>query len=291
MKKVWMVVISLLSIGFLLLATLFLIGYFKPKPGGILVSSTPVSNVFVNGNLVGKTPYEGTFKAGEISIKLVPETLDKNYIPYETKTNLISGVKTVIKREFGDNGEESSGDMVSFEKEVGKTASLIVTSTPDNSQVSIDGTPKGFSPFKLSTITPGEHQISIKSAGYLERNLTVKIVEGYRLSIVFNLASSAASSEAVAGVTTETKTFVEILETPTGFLRVRTEPGTAGSEIHQVKTGEKYIFLEEDGQTGWFKIQVQEAAPGLPDGIVGWVSNEYSKKIDEEVEISSPATF
>ena len=80
----------------------------------------------------------------------------------------------------------------------------------------------------------------------------------------------------MAGEKTELKSFIEILDTPTGFLRVRTLPGSAGSEIHQVKPGEKYPFLEEDEETGWFKIQFQDPAPGLPEGIVGWVSNEFT---------------
>jgi hypothetical protein len=293
MKKVWIVAIALLSLAFLVFAALFFIGYFKPKPGGILVTTTPASSVFVNGDLVGKTPYEGTFRPGEFSIKLVPESGEKNLLPFETRVSLVSGVKTVVRREFGETEETSSGEIISFEKEDGKGNSLIVISTPDNAQVSIDGTPKGFAPYKISTITPGEHQISIKAVGFLERILTVKSIPGYRLSIIASLAKEEVKPEEVAGATTEIKTFVEILETPTGFLRVRTLPGSGGSEIHQVKPGEKYLFLEEDSATGWFKIQVQDPAPGLPNGIMGWVSNEFSRKIDEEVTLpdSPPATF
>lgn len=293
MKKVWMIVISAISLALLGMATLFLIGYFKPKPGGILVNTNPASSVFINGNLVGKTPYEGTFKVEEVVVKLVPESGDKNYLPYEAKVSLVSGVKTVVRREFGETEDTSSGEIISFEKEEGKGISLVVVSTPDNAQVSIDGTPKGFAPYKISTISPGEHQVSVKAVGFTERVLTINTVTGYRLSIITNLAKEEVKTQDVAGGKTEVKTFVEILETPTGFLRVRTGPGGAGSEIHQVKPGEKYPFLEEDADTGWFKIQIQEKAPGLPEGIVGWVSNEFSKKVDEEVSLpdSPPATF
>ncbi len=290
MKKVWVVIISLISLALLALAGLFLVGYLKPKPGGILVSTSPASSVFINGNLVGKTPYEGTFKAGDVSIKLVPESGEKNYLPFETKVSVIPGARTVVRREFGETEDQSSGEVVSFEKEEGKGVSLIVISTPDNAQVAIDGTPKGFAPYKISTITPAEHQVSIKAIGYTERTLTVKTMTGYRLSIIVNLAREEVKTEEVAGEKTEIKAFVEILDTPTGFLRVRTEPGSKGSEIHQVKPGEKYPFLEEDTETGWYKIQIQDPAPGLPEGIVGWVSNEFTKKIDEEVTTKSSPT-
>lgn len=253
----------------------FLIGYFRPKPGGILVNTTPLTNVFVNGNSVGITPYEGTFEAGSIDLKLVPQELGNNYLPYETKVGLVSGVKTIVRREFSESDETSSGDIVSFEKEGGKEAGIVVISEPDNAQVLIDGTPRGFAPYKGSNVAVGEHAIGIKSSGYSDRTLNVQTIAGYKLTIIAKLARLAEEPK-VEAAKTETKTFIKIADTPTGFLRVRSEPGSVGREIHQVNPGDKFPFLEEDAATGWFKIQIQAPAPGLPDGVVGWVSNEYS---------------
>ncbi|MCX6704567.1 MAG: SH3 domain-containing protein, partial [Candidatus Woesebacteria bacterium] len=75
------------------------------------------------------------------------------------------------------------------------------------------------------------------------------------------------------------RTYIEILSTPTGFLRVRSGPGATGSEIAQVKPGDRYLFLDEDVATGWVKIQYEAPAAGLPNGIEGWVSGQYIKKI------------
>lgn len=285
MRTLKTVVITFLAFGFLAAAGLFLVGFFKPKPGGILVNSTPASSVFINGNLVGTTPYEGPFEPGNVLIKLVPEVQDKPYTPYETSVSLISGVKTVVRREFGNSEELSSGDIVSFEKEGGKQAGLIVISDPDNAQVLIDGSPRGFAPFKTSNILVGEHQVTIKSPGFVERTLTINAVSGYKLTIFAKLARSTEDPQ-VETSTTEIKTFIEILDTPTGFLRVRSEPGNAGREIHQVKPGEKYLFLNEDSETGWYQIELESPKVGLPGGRSGWVSNEYSQKIEEEVSLS-----
>ena len=62
---------------------------------------------------------------------------------------------------------------------------------------------------------------------------------------------------------------VQILSTPTGFLRVRQDSSVAGLEIAQVKPGESYELIDE--KTGWFEIK-------LTDGKLGWISSSYAKK-------------
>jgi len=282
MRTFKIVAITVLSIGFLAAAGLFLIGYFKPKPAGILITSTPTSSVFIDGQLMGKTPYEGVFDPGTVLVGLIPDEVDKKYVPYEAKVTLASGIKTIVRRELSETEEASSGDIVSFEKEAGKSASLVAISDPDIAQVLINGTPRGFSPYKSSSLSVGEHQVTIKSPGFIERTLTVKTVAGYKLTIIVKLGKIVEEPKAEA-IAVEKKTYVEILDTPTGFLRVRSLPGSAGREIHQVKPGEKYLFLDEDNDSGWFKIQLEAPTTGLPEGRSGWVSDEYSQKIEEEV--------
>lgn len=62
---------------------------------------------------------------------------------------------------------------------------------------------------------------------------------------------------------------VVILDTPTGWLRVRSGPGTTFVEVAKVNPGEKYEFLEES--SGWYKIQFK-------GGKEGWVVGTYVKK-------------
>jgi hypothetical protein len=275
--------VVLVSLSILVFATLFLVGYFRVKPGGILVDTSPMSSVYVNGVLVGKTPYVGTREAGQITLKLVPDNVGQELVPYETKITLVSGVQTVVRRAFAQTEEESSGDVISFEKEISGKASLIVISIPENAEVSIDGISQGFSPFKTSSILAAQHQITVRAPGYTDRTMICKTQVGYRLTVFAKLAKTSETNE--SGIaptpTPEPKTYVQILSTPTGFLRVRTQPGVAGEEIAEVKPGEKYLYLDEDVATGWFEIQYKDPAPGLPNGVTGWVSGQFAKKIEE----------
>ncbi len=257
------ILVSIVLISFFLLATFFLIGYLKPKPAGILIKTVPESNVYVNGNLLGRTPINTTFKAGNISLKMVPDDLENKLVPYETDLNLFSGIKTVIKWNFGELPEFSSGSIVSFERNNIKEASLVVVSTPDNLQVSLDGVSKGFSPVKISSITPGEHQLEVKSSGYIDQALVVRPQTGYKLTVFVKLAKVPELPE----IKTIPERFVEILSTPTGFLRVRSEPGGKGLEVAKASPGDKFLLLEEDPETGWYKIEL------------GWISNEFSQII------------
>lgn len=63
--------------------------------------------------------------------------------------------------------------------------------------------------------------------------------------------------------------YVEILNTPTGWLRVRAEPNTTSEELTKVKPGETYKYLEST-ENGWYKIE-------LVDGTEGWISGQYAK--------------
>jgi hypothetical protein len=268
----------------------FLIGYFKEKPGGVFIDTNPLSNVYINGNLVGKTPYTNSFKAGEITLKLVPESTDSNLVVFETKITLIAGIQTVVRREFGESEDASSGDIISFDKIGNQEVGLIVISTPENAQVSMDGLPRGFAPYKTSDISPVEHQITVAAPGYTSRIMTVKTQVGYRLN-VFAKLSKAVAQAPVSSPPPVAKTYVQILSTPTGYLRVRTAPGTAGEEIAEVKPGEKYPYLNEDVATGWVEIQYEAPAPGLPNGITGWVSGQYVKKLISIGDSTTSATL
>ena len=290
MKVAKIVIVSLVSLASLITAIFFLIGYLREKPGGISVSSDPVSDVYINGILVGKTPYKNTYEAGEITLKMVPSSSEPNLMAYETKITLVSGIETVVEREFGETEDSSSGGIISFDKIGSQETGLIVISIPENAQVSVDGLPQGFAPYKTSGISPAKHQITVKAPGYAGRVMTLNTRAGYRLSLFAKLAKDLAP-EPTPTPAPVARTYVQILSTPTGFLRVRSGPGTSGSEIAQVKPGSQYLFLDEDAATGWVKIQYEEPKAGLPNGIEGWVSGQYVKKVTQVQEATQSATL
>lgn len=281
MKTVKTILIVIVAFAVFFGGLLFFIGYFSPKPGGIRIETIPKASVFINGSLVGETPYEGTYKAGKILLRLVPQVSEENLIPYETSINITSGAQTVVGRTFASIEDESSGYVISFEKLKTKGTAFAATSEPDNSQVLIDGVSRGFSPYIASTIAPAMHTIVVKSPGYLDFSITVKAVNGYKLLLYTKLGQGGNPEEALTESVQERR-FVKILETPTGYLRVRTKPGEEGSEIAQVKTGEQYPYIDTDVETGWVEIQYQAPKEGMPSGIVGFVSGDYVSVVEAD---------
>lgn len=284
--KTWLIL--LFSILFLVGTLFFVLGITKPKPAGLNVKTSPESSVYVNGAFLGRTPLKISHDEGEITIKLVPEGNSKLQ-PFETKINLVTGIETLVRREFGESEESSAGDIISYDKISTGETSLVVVTTPDNAQISLDGVPRGFSPYKNSVISPAAHLITIKSPGYTDRSITLNVADGLRLTVYAKLSkSSEPLTEAVPTPTPSSGLFVEVLKTPTGFLRVRTAPGSDGDEIAEVKPGSKYPFLQKDDASGWLKIQYDDPKPGLPNGITGWVSGQYAKVVDQNGEDASP---
>lgn len=280
MNNLRIILITLASTILISGTALFAIAYFKPRPGGLSVQAQPVAAVYINGTFSGRTPLDTTSASGDITLKLVPLDSSKSYTPFEAKISLVSGVKTIVRRQFAETDQASSGDIISFEKDAGDAASIVIISTPENAQITLDNVSKGFSPVKTS-VSPGKHQLAIKSPGYQDRTLTINTVLGYKLTVAAQLAKLPASPTPSPTPASNLQVFVKILPTPTGYLRVRTQPGTGGTEIDQVKPGDKYLLLGEDADTHWFKIQLEPPAPGLPNGRSGWISDQYAQKVDK----------
>ncbi len=68
---------------------------------------------------------------------------------------------------------------------------------------------------------------------------------------------------------TKASSEVEILNTPNGFLNVRSGPGTNHNVIQKVNPGESYELIDEEKD--WYKILLKSAKEG-------WVFSQYAKK-------------
>lgn len=292
MKKlrILFILIAILIVTFAII--LFLVGYFKPRPGGVKIITNPTAKVYINGTYVGKTPYTSTDSVDQLNLRLEPDGPDLNMIPYETKVNLEPGIQTVVRREFATSEEESAGDVIAFERTGGKTAGLTVISNPDNSQVWIDGVSQGFTSFNFNNITTGPHKITVKYAGYKERSMNIRTIAGLKLNIYVKLAEGEDATPTPSPTATPQSgppKYVIIGNTSTGYLRMRTSPGSDGEEIAELKPGEKYLWLDTDSESDWHKIQYKEPAAGLPNGITGWVSNQYTTIREESEPTKKPA--
>ncbi len=269
----------------------------KPN-AGLKVQTNPVSLVFVDNVQVGQTPLEKVYRPGEISLKVIPTATDSAMASYQTKVQLNAQTFTVIRRDFGPTEAQTAGEIITLEQQQNKQASLsIISSIPDAASVTLDGQPQGFTEVWIPSTTPGDHQIVVSAPGFVTRTISAKTVAGHKLIINVKLAAQldiaptptpevAATVSATPKVSPKTtpspsvtktptstsnKPYVVVKDTPTGFLRVRSKPSSAGTELGQVQPGDQLPLL--DSQSGWYLVEVS-----LPATSSGWISGQYATK-------------
>ncbi|MEK7559279.1 MAG: SH3 domain-containing protein [Patescibacteria group bacterium] len=250
----------------------------KTGKGALQVTSKPPSDVYLNGKMIGTTPVckcdqKDMIGVGEYRLRLVPK--DTSLPPYEEKIEVTNSTLTVVDKTFGD---ESSGSIITLTPiRDKKDAQLMVISSPDKSDLALDDNPQEKTPVLLKNLTESDHEIQLKKEGYIDKILRIRTTKGFLLkAIVYLSPNSSGSNSALPNfdptptiAPTSSVSKVLILDTPTGFLRVRSSSSASTSEVGRVTPGETYDVLEED--EGWYKIK-------LKDGTEGWVSSQYAKK-------------
>lgn len=273
-KKLITVTLALTGLVIIGASILLFLGFFKPQQAGILVESNPISTVYINGQEVGKTPYEIETSPGEISLRINPDQVEGQVLDdYETKVTLTSGIKTIIKRDFRESEENSSGVVVSFEKLSGDEAYVTVVSVPDNSQVVIDGKIYGYTPLRVK-IPAGDHNLVVTADNYIEKQLPIRVFKGFKLTASVKLAKSEEQDEVkqeVEPIELEPKERIRINKNEVGFLRVRSGANIGFPVVAEVKPGEEYDVLDTGEGVSWYKIRVGD--------IEGWVNGEFVTKI------------
>lgn len=240
--------------------------------GALQITSEPVSRVYLNGKLIGQTPLcrcelKDMLDVGNYNIRLVPT--EGNFPPFEQKIPISAKVLTVVDRTFEDGGG-SSGSVITLSKlSDKKDIALSVLSFPPQAKVILDSGDLGQTPLKTSDVTESDHEIKLSKNGYKDKLIRIRIIKGYQLSTIVFLGVNPPSSPSATSSPAPSVSKILILDTPTGFLRVRSEPSLSGAQVGQVLPGEKYDLLDE--QSGWYKIK-------LKDGASGWVSSQYSQK-------------
>lgn len=277
MKKVLAFVIPiLLAIG--VFATFeYFVNNINGK-GALQVTANPQSTVYVDGRLMGKTPLckcDGSdmLPAGTHSIKIFPS--DTQFSPYEEQVMLTKGVLTVVDRTFGSGAYSEGSDIGLIPLASGKEIELLVQSTPDKVNVILDGNAVGQTPLKLQNVTESDHELKLSKDGYREKILRIHTVSGYQLvAKVYLAVNPNAPSPTPTGNPNITPTptpgpKVIILQTPTGFLRVRASASITAAEVGRVLPREIYDLVDETD--GWYEIK-------LKDGTTGWISSSYAQK-------------
>lgn len=277
MKRVFLFLAPLLIAIIIFFGILFFLDR-KTGKGALQVTSVPQSKVYLDSKLLGTTPLcacdlAQMLSVGDYTVKLIP--LDGNFRPFEGKITINKGTLTVADRTFADSGE-SDGSIISLiPLSNKKDIEVLVVSLPDKADVFLDSNPVGATPLLLKNVSESDHDLRVTLTGYKDKSLKIKTALGFKLNALIFLGVSAnlfsspiASSEALL-FPTVTVSKVLILNTPTGFLRVRESNSISSLEIAQVKPGETYELIEEKGD--WFRIK-------LTDGKIGWISSSYAVK-------------
>lgn len=276
MRKIFFFLTPLLIITIVFLLIVLFVNRDSGK-GALQVTSIPSSQVFLDGKFIGKAPLclcdlPQLLNSKEYKIKLVP--MQAGFQNFEQKITVHPGVLTVVDRTFDKQVSMSSASVITLSKiENENNSELLLVSFPDKSQVILDSNPMGNTPLLLKDITESDHEVKILKEGYREKIIKVKTVKGKRLEATIflgiktdiNTADKDASSSAV-NLTTQK---VLILDTPTGFLRVRQSDSVSSDQIATVSPGEKYDLISEKGE--WLEIR-------LPGGKSGWISASFAQK-------------
>jgi len=276
MRKIILFLIPLLIVTILFLSIVLVVNRDGGK-GALQATSIPQSQVFLNGKFIGKTPLclcdlPQLLKVGDYNIKLVP--LKNGLKTFEQKITIYKGVLTVVDRTFDPQASASSGSVITLsEIDEKDNSQLLVISFPNKARVILDSNPSGTTPLLLKEITPSDHEIKIIKDGYKEKIIKVKTISGKRLEATVVLGIKAditkdenkTSSPSASSLTPK----VVILDTPTGFLRVRSSDSVSADQIATVNPGDKLDLVSEKEE--WFEIR-------LTDGRLGWISASYARK-------------
>lgn len=276
MKKLLFILAPFVIVVLIFSGVIFFLSQNKGK-GALQVTSIPAAKVYLNGRLLGQTPLcacdlKTMIAAGDYTVKLVPT--EGNLQPFEQRITISSKVLTVVDRTFGPQGV-GSGSIISLTSIADKKDAQIATiSFPDTTEVFLDNNLEGQTPLLLKNITESDHELKLTKEGYKDKIIRIRTVLGYKLdSLIFlgidpNAATTSAIQISSPSATVLPVAKIVILQTPTGFLRVRDQASLGGAEIGQVKPGETYTLL--DTQTGWYKIKVNDKE--------GWISSQYAQK-------------
>ncbi len=268
-----------------------------PKQGELRVDSNPSATILLDNKSLGRAPFRDKVLSGSYAIKLVPDSATTQLASWEGKIVVGPNLLTYVNADLTESELSSAVDILWLEKISSKQSELSVTTTPDGASVLVDDVTRGVTPIAISDITPGDHTVTVTSVGFFTRSLKIRTTPGYRLIITMKLGlssggqipqASPTATPAPSGKVTPTlktatssaqpnpnKPYLVVKDTPTGFLRVRMEPGTNSTESARINPGDKFTILDTQivSDTNWYQIRYDATN-------TGWVSGTYVDKVE-----------
>lgn len=283
MKKKLLLGVSVLLVAtglFLLIRVLY--SFTDIERGGLQVTANMGGRVLLDGDYIGDLPLtksdqHDTLKTGNYELRIEPE--DTNLSSYTARININGGVLTAVDKTFLP-GSLGSSYILTLEKSSNPKPTIEITSIPSGALVTIDSVQVGATPYTSDSLSASEHEIELQKEGFAKKTIRVKVVENLILVVSATLGtgdvassdqfqSTPSTSSAVPIPETVVNETITILQTPNGFLRVRSGPGTSFGEVARVNTGDTFNISDEE--SGWYEITTDE-------GTSGWISNQYASK-------------
>jgi len=240
------------------------------KSGTLRAESEPKSSVFLEGRLIGQTPLETSVKSGVYNLKLISQNESKKYLPYTGRIKISNNTMTYVNYEFATSELNAAGEILTVEKIQGKKGQLLVSTKPPNLFVSFDGEERGLSPLLLDGINPGEHELALSGEGMISRSIKIEISEGGKLLAEVKMAvdqqykKKKEEQKKQEKLLESKEKLLEIKNTQTGWLRVRSEPNLDASESAKVNSAQKFPYFSE--QDGWYEIEFEKGKRGFVNG-------------------------
>lgn len=232
-------------------------GQISGPKASLQITSDPQSKVLINGTEFGQTPFfSDQLSAGQTYLVKI----QSNSGSYTQELKLLPNTLSIINRQLSLEDQKSQGETVSLTK---GSSGLKVLSFPDSAHVFIDGKFKGIAPLNIDNLQLGDHRVSIRKEGFIERSVRVHTQADYSVVVQTQLAIEDKPAQ---------KALLKVLikDSPTGFLRVRSGPDINSEEITRVNPGQEFEVL--DSSSNFVQIKIDELTNG-------WVSSEYVQNL------------
>jgi formylglycine-generating enzyme required for sulfatase activity len=212
----------------------------------LTLTTSGQSDMYIDGQKLGTGRWRGPLELGEYSI----ETRQAGHESAYTTIRVVP---------------QSAGQTIALNNPIPIYGSMVLTTSPADAAVYVDGKKVGTSPVIVNELLIGSHRIRVEKDGYDQQEKTVQIIENQESMLDFTLAKSVAKTSLVSAISQD-----RVVETITvngvSFNMVKVDGGTftmgatseqgadAGRDekpVHAVTLSDYYIGETEVTQALW----------------------------------------
>ncbi len=162
--------------------------------GWITIQSSPgYANIYLDSNPRGQTDANGALTISGVSPgSHTFKATYPGYNDYITTVTVNPNAQTYIPVTLVPRGAQPTP--------VPATGGVSIASTPTGADVYIDNVFRGYTPMTLTDLTPGQHTVLLKSAGYQDYQTTIQIQSGSSIPLAASLTPVPTPTKSGASV-------------------------------------------------------------------------------------------